>query len=360
MGGPARYATWLWLACCAPGLAAFGACAAPYAASGADAGGAPDGSSGQDAAVDAASDGSIEDATSDGCTSCSNDLALNVAPTSGLIATGAAIFWADPAAQSVLQASDLAGSAPTKLATALAVTGDLVTDGATVYFTAVASPTTWTLWRAAVGLAGSAMAIGTYAGAPRGLAVDASYAYVFQAGVGASLTLAAAPLTGGPLEAITQVAPTERGLVFVGGSLLWTQPSDQWVMTIGAATRGVATAAVVQKSAQNGADLLTTAGSGLYWANLNATPASIAWGSASDTTVQSIANTPIAPVSLITDGTTAYWADGIDTVWSARNTLGAGARKLATGLSQPGAIALTASHVVVLERGRGAIVLRPR
>jgi hypothetical protein len=357
MGSPARCATWLWLACCGAGLAAFGACAAPYATSGADAGGAPDGTAGGDAATES----STGDATSDGCAACStSDLALDVAPTSGLIALEGAIFWADPVAQAVFQTNDLAGSAPTPLATALAVTGDLVADNTNVFFTALAGPTTWTLWRAAIGLAGSATKIGTYAGVPRGLAVDASYAYVFQAGVGANLTLAAAPLTGGPLESITQVYPTERGLVAFGGNLFWTQPGDQEIVTIAAATRGVATAAVVVKSLQSGADLLTTAGSGLYWANLNATPASIAWGLASDTTVQAIANTPIAPVSLITDGTTAYWADGIDTIWSARTTLGAGPRKVATGLSQPGRVALTASHVVILERGRGAIVVRPR
>jgi hypothetical protein len=358
MGRHARYATWLCLACSAAGLAAFGACAAPYAASGDDAGGAPDGAAGEDA--DAASDSSTRDATGDGCPSCSgSDLALNVAPTSRLIATETAIFWADPVAQAVYQTSELAGSTPTTLASALAVTGELVADNKSVYFTAVASPTTWTLWRAAVGLAGSAIAIGTYAGVPRGLAVDASFAYVFQSGVGANLTLAAAPLTGGPLEPILQVDPAERGLVFVGGNLFWTQPGSQWVVTVNAATRD-AGAAVVAKSTQSGADLLTTAGSGLYWANLNATPASIAWGSASDTTVQSIADTPIAPVSLITDGTTAYWADGIDTIWSARTTLGAGPRKVAAGLSQPGPVALSANHVVILERGRGAIVLRPR
>jgi hypothetical protein len=359
MGRPSRSATLLALSGCAAGLVAFGACAAPYAASGQDAGVATD-AAGDDAALDAVSDTFTPDAPSDGCASCGRDLAFNVAPTSGLVASEAAIFWADPLAKAVLQADDLGASVPTQLATALAVTGDLVTDGKSVYFTAIASATTWTLWRATVGLAGSATKIGTYAGAPRGLAVDANDAYVFESGVGANLLLVAAPLTGAATEAIVEVTTTARGLVFVGGSLFWTQPNDQWVMTIGAATRGAATAAVVQKSLQSGADLLTAAGSALYWANLNATPASIAWGNAFDTTVQSIAKTPIAPVSLVTDGSTAYWADGIDTIWSAQTAFATGVLKLATGLSQPGAVALTRNHVVALERGRGAIVLRPR
>jgi hypothetical protein len=74
-----------------------------------------------------------------------------------------------------------------------------------------------------------------------------------------------------------------------------------------------------------------------------------------------VAPAPTKPVSLVTDAITAYWADGIDTIWSAPTDGSASAAtKLATGLSQPGAMALTSQWVVVLERGRGAIVLLPR